>query len=200
MKIGEFEVQNITSTSIFINIPAKCNRSIDSIKHLFGQNYGPTFQNGLLLRNCSSHSSLNGCVVPTSFVEARFKSEGCASTNGNDTIRCFTSSESEKFAIFNYTEVSRTSCKFLFSSIAVDSSSDNSSVSLEFQKLKLAWWLKGPHKCHPNATRETVLLPGGSSGFRCNCTDGFHGDGFADGLGCRRGESTRYFLRKVIYL
>lgn len=193
IKIQGFQVLNITATSIFLDIPATCNRRVDSIKHLFGRRYGLTIQNSLLLRNCSPQSGVNGCSIPTSFLETRFSLERCANTNKSDTIRCFSPEAPGKVEVFNYMELQNTSCRSLYSTIAVDAKSNGSSISLEFQKLELAWWLDGNHKCHQNATRTEVLLPGGVSGIRCQCHDGFRGDGFEDGLGCERGESTRYF-------
>lgn len=190
INIQGFEVQNITATSIFLNISATCNRRVESIEHLFGRSYGLTRRNGLLLRNCSSPSRVDGCSIPTSFLETRFKR--CANTRNNDTTKCFSPEALGKGEVFDYTELKNTSCGFLYSSIAVDPKSNGASISLEFQKLELAWWLDDHHKCHQNATRENVSFPGGS-GIRCHCHDGFRGDGFEDGLGCERGESTRYF-------
>lgn len=62
MEIGGFQVQKITSSSIFINVPAKCNRSIQSIQSLFSENFAPTTNNSLLVQTCSS--AIGGCVIP----------------------------------------------------------------------------------------------------------------------------------------
>lgn len=193
--IGGFQVKSITPTSIFINLPAKCNRSINSISRLFGDNYGLSLNNSLLLRNCNSTSTVIGCSIPTSFVEKQFSNlEGCSNTGENDTIRCY-SPERDRVELLNFTDVQNTKCGFLFSSATVNSS--NSTVSLELQRLELEWWLTGKHDCDPNATTEEIRLQGGKSGFRCHCKDGFHGDGFVGGLGCQGGESTRYYNKFI---
>ncbi|PON54079.1 Wall-associated receptor kinase [Parasponia andersonii] len=181
--IGKFSVHNITSSSIFINLTAKCNRSVESIEPLFGSNYGLTWENSLLLQDCSS-SRLNGCVIPMSFVEKRVSLEGCRGRN-NDSLSCF-SQDSEKVDILNYTAVKKTSCKYLFASIAVDLA--NSPFSLEFQRLELGWWLNGScNICDPNAYCKNVTRSGEKLGVRCQCKEGFHGDGFSNGgSGCRK--------------
>lgn len=194
VRIGEFQVQNITSRSIFINLPADCNRPSHSIFKLFNQkNYGISVQNGLLLQKCGSNSSLGGCVV-TSFVEQRFGLKGCGNSSQNDT-RCFTPNEpngDDKFEILSDKDskvLHNSNCSVLFSSVNFNSTT--SSVSLQFEKLELRWWLSY-HDCDPNASTENVSLHGGQSGFRCLCNDGFQGDGYRAGSGCHRGESTHY--------
>ncbi|XP_015890096.1 wall-associated receptor kinase-like 14 isoform X2 [Ziziphus jujuba] len=188
VRIGEFQVQNITSRSIFINLPADCNRPSHSIFKLFNQkNYGISVQNGLLLQKCGSNSSLGGCVV-TSFVEQRFGLKGCGNSSQNDT-RCFTPNEpngDDKFEILSDKDskvLHNSNCSVLFSSVNFNSTT--SSVSLQFEKLELRWWLSY-HDCDPNASTENVSLHGGQSGFRCLCNDGFQGDGYRAGSGCHR--------------
>lgn len=84
IKIDMLEVQSVTSDSIFVSLPAKCNRSVDFIDPLFGRNFAPTLNNTFLVQSCKSNRS--GCVIQTStFVN---QVEGCDS-NGED-IRCFT--------------------------------------------------------------------------------------------------------------
>lgn len=183
VKIGEFRVQNITGNSIFVDLPAKCNRSIESIQRLFGLNYGLTWQNSLLLQKCSSQSQLTGCKIPTSMFEARVDLQGCDSKS--DNISCYSVeknvSESE---LLSYATVNRTDCRILFSSIAVVNKERNSGV-FELNKVELGWWLEGPCNCSDDANCTKVLLDDGTFGFRCRCKDGFIGDGFASGEGCR---------------
>lgn len=195
-KIGEFVVQNITSSSLFVNLSAKCNRSIESIQPLFGRNYGPTSENSLLLYDCQS--KLNGCVVPMNTIERRLGlEENCrvaASNNNNSSLNCFSQdSASTAPEIMDFMEVKNTSCNFLFASIAVDSGGDTP-LSLEFERLELGWWLNGTCRengtgkfCHANSTCTDVTLPGGELGFRCRCREDFQGDGFdpsRGGSGC----------------
>ncbi|KAM6564489.1 hypothetical protein CsatB_024487 [Cannabis sativa] len=180
-RIGEFLVNNITSTSIFINLPAKCNRSIESIKPLFGSHYGLTWNNSLLLQDCTS-SRVNGCVIPMSFVENRVVDvQDCKIPNKNDSLSCF--SKNSDTDIMNFNAVKGTSCKLLFASIALDSVN-----SFQFQRLELGWWLNGSSNmsCDRNANSMHVTLPEGKTGVRCFCNEGFHGDGFLAGSRCRK--------------
>lgn len=50
VKIGEFQVLNITPNVIVTNILADLNRSIERIKPLFGKNFGPSSNNSLLFQ------------------------------------------------------------------------------------------------------------------------------------------------------
>ena len=87
-------------------------------------------------------------------------------------------------------------CKYLFSSFAVEQRKDDPDISLQFQLLELGWWLEGPCQCSPNATCTNVTVAAGKFGFRCHCPQGYQGDGFLNGTGCRRlGESTIVFQR-----
>lgn len=59
--------------------------------------------------------------------------------------------------------------------------------ALVFRKLELGWWLEGDCRCDSNASCTRLWSPAtGRPGFRCRCEEGFHGDGFLDGMGCRR--------------
>ncbi|KAM1113065.1 hypothetical protein ACFX13_046713 [Malus domestica] len=48
--LGKFRVQNVTPNAVFVNLPARCNRRFESVIGLFG----PTWNNSLLLQNCSA--------------------------------------------------------------------------------------------------------------------------------------------------
>lgn len=192
VKIGEFEVQNVTADSIFVNLPTKCHRQITSLHPLFGPNYGMTRQNSLLLQNCTTHQ--NGCVIPTSLVEQRFNLKTCGV--GSDNITCFSwpYNENKSASFMSFNDLSRTGCNYLFSSLAFNSGG-NSAGSLEFQLLELGWGLNGSCNCSKNADcTPNVTLANGISGHRCRCQEGFEGDGFVAGDGCRRSELTRRFL------
>lgn len=184
VKIGEFEVQNVTADSIFVNLPAKCHRRITSLRPLFGPNYGMTWQNSLLLQNCTTHQ--NGCVIPTSLVEQRFNLKTCGV--GSDNITCFSwpFNENKSASFMSFNDLSRTRCNYLFSSLAFNSGG-NTAGSLEFQLLELGWGLNGPCNCSKNADcTRNVTFANGISGHRCRCQEGFEGDGFVAGDGCRR--------------
>lgn len=173
-----FHVMNITSSSIFLSLPAECNRSVSSISKLFGTNHAPTLYNGFLLQKCKN--PLNACVIPASLVDRRSGVKGCNVKSGN--ISCYAQSSDDGF--LSIKNITGTKCEYLFSSIAAVDPDRN---SLQFQTLELGWWVNGSCNCDPNATCKTVKPPGGGTGFRCRCHDGFVGDGFADGSSCQIG-------------
>lgn len=190
IQIGEFLVLNITSSSIIVDLPAECNRFINSTKPLFGTHYAPTWNNSLLLRSCTSQ--LNACTVPTSFVRNLIDVKTCNSKS--DNISCFTK-ESEGEEIMSYKNVTLRNCTSLFSSILLHSEGTESLVSLQFQRLELGWWLEGKCDCSNDSICTPVPIPDRKmGGFRCKCRDGFSGDGFSSGDGCQKGESTRLVL------
>ncbi|GAU17423.1 hypothetical protein TSUD_233000 [Trifolium subterraneum] len=181
VQIDEFLIQNMTKNSILIYLPAKCNRSIQSIQPLFSDNFAPTRNNSFLVQDCSA--PLGGCVIPaSSFVGNQIEVESCDRKSSN--ISCFNQQYHEgDVDVLSYEELNKTRCNNLFSAVAVEQSKE---ISLQFQAIELAWWVKGSCQCSNNATCSNVTLQGNGSGFRCQCLDGFRGDGFANGTGCRR--------------
>ncbi|MED6120593.1 hypothetical protein PIB30_022252 [Stylosanthes scabra] len=193
VQVADFLVQNITATTISINLPAKCNRTIRSIKPLFSDNFAPTRNNSFLVQNCTEEQG--GCVIPAAtFTGGQAEVDSCDSRSGN--ISCFTAQRQKKkrdnvFAgdVLSYDELNNSGCKFLFSSVAIGQSKEV--LFLQFQVVELGWWVQGSchdSGCSQNATCTEVVNPQGenSSGFRCQCIHGFQGDGFINGTGCRR--------------
>ncbi|XP_062001829.1 wall-associated receptor kinase-like 14 [Rosa rugosa] len=182
ISISNFTVQNITSTSIYLDLPAKCDRGVESIHPLFGENFGPTWNNSLLLQSCP-HSQ-NGCYIPVDFVQKQFRLNNCRASKGN--ISCL-SHENKESEIMEYSYLNETNCDFLFGSIALNSGKD-SPLSLQFETIELGWWVPGSRRdCADNATWTDVKLGGEKAhGIRCQCKEGYHGDGFRNGSGCRR--------------
>ncbi|GMH25240.1 hypothetical protein Nepgr_027083 [Nepenthes gracilis] len=194
ISLAGFDVRRLTRDSIMINFSAKCNRSIQDIKKLFGDYYALTWQNELLLQNCSS--LVSNCSVSASLLENRFKLKGGCDFNkaGGDNLSCYPEGDGGN-GVLSYENVSRIGCKNVFSSIFVDSLSDgNSNVSLQFETIQLAWWLRGKCRCSENANCPSLPLADGASGYRCQCNDGFTGDGFADGEGCRPACDTSKYI------
>ncbi|RDX98518.1 Wall-associated receptor kinase-like 14, partial [Mucuna pruriens] len=184
VKIRELEVQNVTSDSIFVSLPAKCNRSVRFIDPLFGANFAPTWNNSFLVQSCKLN--FDGCVIPTStFVGGGNQVEGC--DNRSENINCFTHLQRNGSGedVLTLRDLNGIGCKFLFSAITFEKSKVKG-VSLQFQMVELGWWLPGPCSCSNNASCTKVHIPGGKEGFRCRCDEGFLGDGFAEGQGCRR--------------
>ncbi|KAM1179391.1 hypothetical protein ACFX2J_018435 [Malus domestica] len=179
--LGKFRVQNVTPNGIFVNLPAKCNRRVESVARLFSSNFSPTWNNSLLLQNCSAPQ--NGCIIPADFVRKQFNLESCRSSA--DNISCL-SQQHNQSEVIRISDLTRTGCKNLFGSFAVQSGGEWP-LSLEFETVELGWWVEGPCDCDANATCTTVKLGDGMpEGYRCRCNDGFDGDGFNLGWGCRR--------------
>lgn len=93
--------------------------------------------------------------------------------------------------------VNNTTCKSVFSSIFVESNGNGSALSLQFHTLELQWWLKGSCKsnsasiCSNDSNCTDVKSDDGRIlGFRCSCNNGFRGDGYNGGEGCRKNETS----------
>ncbi|TYG45960.1 hypothetical protein ES288_D11G217700v1 [Gossypium darwinii] len=180
--IGEFHVLNITSNDIIIDLPAKCYRPLASLAVLSGENYALSVDNTLLLQNCSN--PLPGpCEIRPMFLERSFQAGPCAARS--DNISCF-SSGGDGVRLLSFEEVNKTQCRFLFSSTAiVVDPARNSAVSVDLERVKLEWWVKDCN-CDPNANRTDVKNGNKTLGCKCFCKEGFEGDGFKEGGGCRR--------------
>ncbi|KAL2577204.1 hypothetical protein AAZX31_16G129400 [Glycine max] len=183
-EIGELEVQSVTSDGIFVSLPVQCNRSVSFIDPLFRDNFAPTWNNTFLVQSCKP--KLDGCVIPTSsFAGGRKDVEGC------EDLSCFTqlqkskSNGSREDDVLTHSDWERVGCRFLFSALAFDRSKVKE-LSLQFQMVELGWWLQGNCSCSNNASCTEVNTDGGKRGFRCRCDEGFIGDGFRAGDGCRR--------------
>ncbi|KAL8151934.1 hypothetical protein V2J09_021742 [Rumex salicifolius] len=180
--LAGFRVHNLTSDNIIVQFPANCNRKVSEIGKFNGANYAVSWENALLLRNCSS--PMNGCTIPTDVLEKRFKLHGCDSARESGNMSCFAAAEKET-GILNHDNITRT-CQFLISSVLVDSSKGDLDVSLQFQTIQLAWWLQGTCNCSNDADCTKVVLTDKKPRYRCSCKDGFSGDGFAGGSGCHK--------------
>jgi len=196
VKIGEFEVQNITSDGIFVSLPVKCNRSMGIVDPLFGVNFSPTFNNSFLLQGCKS--KFNSCdITPSSFVGDHNPVEGCDRKNESEDFICFKQlprNSSRREDVLQQSDLMGIGCNFLFSAIAYDKSKGKE-LLLQLQMLELGWWLKGPCNCSNNASCTVVKLGTKDQGYRCRCHEGFVGDGFKDGDGCRSSESFLILIR-----
>lgn len=195
MSIGEFPVYQLTSDTITVNVPAKCGRRIEAMKPLFGKNFAPTTNNGILLQQCSSPKPIK-CFIPSTTIQTQFELQEC----GKDNMSCFTDPHKIGRAFIEYKDLKRTGCKSLFSAISSASAAANTTaVSLDVQVLELGWWLQGDCQCSKNANCKNITTPGdGRPGYRCRCSEGFTGDGYPAGSGCRRGK-IYYFIHLFTY-
>ncbi|KAI3813324.1 hypothetical protein L1987_18044 [Smallanthus sonchifolius] len=188
IRFGEYTVQNVTRDHILITFPAKCDRGYEEIGMFNSTNFAISSRNGLLLENCSS--TLNDCVVSTTRVENHFNLQQCESRS-NTTMNCYSEDGPDQGEFINLEKLGAASCQVLFSSVTVDvngSSSSSMPVSLEFQSLELGWWVGGECGCDQNAVCRNVSSQNRTLGYRCYCNEGFAGDGFSAGDGCRKVE------------
>lgn len=185
--IGEFFVQNVTENSIFVGLPHNCTRKIEDMRPLFGKHFAPTSENSFLMEDCNR--TTDGCSIKQKFLENVLKLESCDST-GN--ISCFSldsnSSSKDSTKFFSMNELRNSTCRLLFSSIAFESVGENAGIALEFERVRLGWWLNGGCKngtCGEHANCTHIDTPDGKAGHRCSCFEGYHRSGY-NHL-CRRG-------------
>lgn len=194
--IGEFHVLHITPRSLVLDVPGKCNRSIEDFGRLFDKNYAVAIENQILLGNCS-RGVRQGCSISTDVMNSRVKLEGC-NPNG-EVISCYANDNKHEHTDFmNFTHIKQSTCRLLVTSLSYDYLTNGSDVvSFEIQRLELGWWLEvnetkrgcPTHKCSHHANCTHVLSPVGRPGFRCECERGYVGDGFLAGDGCRKDSS-----------
>ncbi|OVA18604.1 Protein kinase domain [Macleaya cordata] len=179
--IGEFQVQNVTTDSLLLRVLPNCSRSIKTLIPLFSSTYALTWKNGLLLQHCTFPQP--DCVIPKPLLQTQFEFGDCGPPS------CFSAKEGDEGESFmTYANVSRSGCKFLYSSVTVENSS--SLVSLEFRTLQLGWWLEGACNCSSNASCNEIVSPANQRrGFQCRCLDGYEGDGYRAGRGCWKATS-----------
>lgn len=190
--LGGFSVQNVTEASIFVGVPHDCNRSIEAMRPLFSELYAPTSENSFLMEECTN--ATDGCSIKQKFLETQLNLQSCDPL-GKDNVSCFStdanSSSNGSSRFFSMKDLRKSSCKKLFSSIAFESVGVNAGIALEFERVRLGWWLKGEcgtinSTCGANAKCTKVHTPDGSPGHRCSCLEGYHGDGFIKSP-CRKG-------------
>ncbi|GJV95112.1 wall-associated receptor kinase-like protein 14 [Tanacetum coccineum] len=183
----EYVVQNVTKEHLLVILPAKCDRPYEVIRLFNSNNFALTSRNGLLLENCSE--ILNDCMLSTTSVENHFNIRQCGSVV-NRSMNCYSQDNPDRVEFLDLRRLEEARCQVLFSSITVDingTSSQSLPVSLEFQLLELGWWVRGECSCDRNAGCQDAVVENRTVGYRCNCNDGFEGDGFRAGNGCRKG-------------
>ncbi|XP_076922281.1 PR5-like receptor kinase [Bidens hawaiensis] len=193
IRVGEYNIQNITNSHILIDFPPKCDRPFQQIYQFNTTNFALTSLNGLLLSNCTS--VLNTCVFPANTFGNRFNFPQCGS-GVNRTMNCYTADNVGQDEFINLGRVPKSgSCRVLVSSALFD---PNGSTLQSRATLELGWWVRGECGCDPNAVCRNVSYENRTVGYRCDCRNGYAGDGFVGGNGCRRGEFYIMLLR-IIY-
>ncbi|XP_039779200.1 wall-associated receptor kinase-like 14 isoform X2 [Panicum virgatum] len=180
-------VSNVTARALVLTLPPDCSRRLDaSVKALFSGNYAPGPQNTLLVSSCNRAARPGNCSVsPATYL--------------NSSSHCFHGANAENFScvspplpprgnrFFNETKIRAlgSECTGLVSAAA--SYWDAPAPAVLLGVMELEWWMGGPCRCAPNANCTPITTPAAGQGFRCECREGFEGDGFAAGTGCRRG-------------
>ncbi|KAI8549763.1 hypothetical protein RHMOL_Rhmol06G0050700 [Rhododendron molle] len=196
ISVDRFAVQSLTPDFILINLPAKCGRPIETLRRLFSRHYAPTSRNGILLENCSK--PITTCKIPDTAVQTHFELLECGpkgnSSSSNNNVSCY-SEENKRTEFIDYWRLMRSRCESLFSAISAVETLGGSGLpavtSLEVEVVQLGWWLEGGCECSENANCTRVFSPvDRRRGYRCRCGDGFVGDGYRAGLGCRKASLT----------
>jgi len=184
--VGEFPIQKVTIYSIIVTIEAQCSRPFDTFRQLFSHKYAPTSRNVILLDNCTGTPL--PCSIPGNLIRTHFESVGC-SDPAADNLTCYFENKTSGF--LNRRELDPTGCKYFTSSLSFPdvTSVSGEPLSLEVNTIELGWWVQGDRcPCSDHANCTTLQSPvDGKQGFRCACRDGFVGDGFLAGTGCRKG-------------
>ncbi|TXG52303.1 hypothetical protein EZV62_021472 [Acer yangbiense] len=188
MFIGEFPIQSVNTDNMKTIIEPKCNRSVQTLHQLYGKSFAPTARNAILLYDCDS--SPTTCKIPSTNVQTQFQSLKCDSNSSNviSNISCYSEGPGNfQSGFLSYKNVTGQHCRYLMSSISVEAF-NRSGVSLDVQVVELGWWIEGSCHCSKDANCDDQFVsPHGRPGFRCRCKDGFEGDGYSAGSGCRKG-------------
>ncbi|KAG5018320.1 hypothetical protein JHK87_014175 [Glycine soja] len=186
--VGEFPVK-VNTDSMIVSIEAQCNRPFDSLHHLFSHKYAPTSRNVILLENCTGTPL--PCFIPETLVRTHFESVGCNNASGTGELSCYFENRTNGFV--DRRTLDEIGCKYFMSSLAAPDIKNISGapLSLDVNIIQLGWWLQGDQcLCSDHANCTTLQSPmDGKPGFRCRCRDGFVGDGFLAGTGCRKASS-----------
>ncbi|KAK0577505.1 hypothetical protein LWI29_034173 [Acer saccharum] len=190
MLIGEFPIQSVNTDNMKTIIEPKCNRSVQTLHQLYGKNFAPTARNAILFYDCDS--SPTTCNMPSMTVQTQFQSLKCDSNNSNviSNISCYSEGPGNfQSGFLSYKNVTGQHCRYLMSSISAEAF-DRSGASLDVQVVRLSWWIEGSCHCSKDAICDDQnVSPHGRPGFRCRCKDGFEGDGYSAGSGCRKASS-----------
>lgn len=186
-------VSNVTARALFLTLRPNCSRQLSaSLRALFTETYAPRRENALVVsscRNASRAADISNCGVNAS---AYLDSSSQCGRRAADSIRCVVptrdniSVSADRF--FNSTEMQTlgAECTGLVSAVSYR---DAPAPALLLDTMELEWWMLGPCRCSRQANCTRVTTPiAGQQAFRCECPEGYNGDGFADGTGCRRGQ------------
>jgi hypothetical protein len=178
-------VRNVTPRGIILGLKPDCSRSFNaSVAALFSDSYAPVSGNGLVVSSCSPSSAhIDVC----SSEPGRSTDRSSAHCSANESIRCLPPrppSTSAAHQFLNKSKMLASECTGLVSSVRY---ADGPVPAEELSALGLSWWVLGQCRCSTSANCTQFVAPTtGQAAFRCECTEGFEGDGFIDGAGCQR--------------
>ncbi|KAL8117551.1 wall-associated receptor kinase-like 14 isoform X2 [Apium graveolens] len=179
MSLGKIIVKSVTSDNILLHFPANCSRKINESNQLIGPNYAPTKRNNFLIRRCNK-PLVNKCLIQAN---SSLINDHLSASCNDDGVSCY---RGEGRSVVN--ELNMSDCSVLYTSILINSNNNKSAdsvvLALEFEVVELEWGIPGNCNCSTDAKCVRVRLEGVNKGFRCQCTEGFEGDGFRGG--CRR--------------
>ncbi|KVH98369.1 Protein kinase, ATP binding site-containing protein, partial [Cynara cardunculus var. scolymus] len=187
VSISEFDVQEINQDALLVSLPAKCGRAVAAFHRLYSDHYAPTSNNAILMENCTGQ--VRTCMIPATMVQTHLEILDCGGeSNVYSNVSCYSGDKHRMF--LDYENLTRTGCRVLLSGIVSQMIGDSPAVSLDVQVVKLGWWLKGQCQCSDDAICTKIVSPAdGSAAYRCQCQDGFVGDGYKANSGCRKGSS-----------
>ncbi|XP_071686891.1 wall-associated receptor kinase-like 14 [Rutidosis leptorrhynchoides] len=188
VSIGEFAVEKANDKDgLLVSLPSKCGRNVEALHTLYSENYAPTSENAILMENCTD--KIRTCMVPEMMFQPQLQVIDCGGKSdvyGN--VSCYSGDTNLPF--LDYENVMMAGCHFLLSGMVVKMVGDNPALSLDVQVVKLGWWLKGDCECSEDAICTKFVSPvNGGDGYKCQCKDGFSGDGYKASSGCRKGSS-----------
>jgi hypothetical protein len=188
------QVSNVTARAIFLALHPVCSRRrrLDaSVDALFSDNYAPTSQVELLVSSCNRTTTLarrNCSVQPPRHLTSSSSSSSSHCFRGAkpENVSCVSAPSGNRFLNRSEMLALGSECTGLVSAAASYSYTPAPAPSLGVMELE--WWMLGPCRCSAQANCSSVSTPAGRPGFRCECLQGFEGDGFADGAGCLGGQ------------
>ncbi|KAK9129987.1 hypothetical protein Sjap_010474 [Stephania japonica] len=184
---------NVTGDSILLILPANCSgHPIHTLGDLYDRTFAPSDQNGLLLGGCHNSSLPLRCAIPLRLLESHLGLRTC-NPNLLRNVSCYANEygRAENRFLSLDTVKNRSGCESVLSAFAFDAAENESRVSIEFETVRLEWWIEGAcgeRSCDANALCVNVTSPSRGAGFRCKCDRGYEGDGFAAAQGCRKGQ------------
>lgn len=173
-------VANITADGVLIQYGLQCKDRFP-VGNVFKEKYALTSRNILLVNNCSAPNS--SCVLNVTKIEDKYRSHGCNFSN----FSCLSTIEN----FIPWSIMDKSGCSMVLTGIVVDSSVQLE-LKLDLGKVQLGWWIEGncSNKCSANANCTEFVSPNtGNLVHTCSCNNGFVGDGYSQGEGCRKDSS-----------